>query len=180
MASAILFPIPAPMDCLGDIATNWDFFRDSWNDYECATELDKKDMKIRVATFRSVLGRDAQRILQFLPFSDPAKKDSLPDIITTLDLHFKPRRNEVYERYVFYTATQEPGEGIDSFVNRLRRLASSCAFSVPADIRTYEDSMVRDRLILGSLDESARTRVFKDKEIDLEKVIQLFRSSEIT
>jgi len=161
MASAILFPIPAPMDCLGDIATNWDFFRDSWNDYECATELDKKDMKIRVATFRSVLGRDAQRILQFLPFSDPAKKDSLPDIITTLDLHFKPRRNEVYERYVFYTATQEPGEGIDSFVNRLRRLASSCAFSVPADIRTYEDSMVRDRLILGSLDESARTRVFR-------------------
>jgi len=94
------FPIPCPMDCTGDISGNWDFFRSSWNDYKRATELDKKEMSIRVASFRSILGRDAQRILQPIPFASSAERKDLAIVITALENHFKPRRNKVFERYV--------------------------------------------------------------------------------
>jgi len=55
---------------MGDIGRNWDFFKQSWNDYEHAIELDKKRMSIRVASFRSMLGRDVQRILLHFCLSD--------------------------------------------------------------------------------------------------------------
>ena len=34
-------PLPSPMSCNGDVAGNWDFFRQQWSDYEIATGLDK-------------------------------------------------------------------------------------------------------------------------------------------
>jgi len=173
------FPIPTPMDCTGDVSGNWDFFRSSWNDYEHATELDRKEMSIRVATFRSILGRDAQRILQTIPFPTSAGRDDLPTVINALENHFKPRRNEVFERYMFNTAVQEPGETIDDYVTRLRRLAVSCKFSTTAECLSYEDSMIRDRLILGTSDASARARAFREPNIDLEKTLLMFRSSEL-
>ena len=173
------FPIPCAMDCTGDISGNWDFFRSSWNDYEHATELDKKEMSIRVASFRSILGRDAQRILQHIPFATAAEREDLPSVINALESHFMPRRNEVFERYIFNTAVQEPGETIDDYVTRLRRLAVSCKFSATSDCLSYEDSMIRDRLILGTSDVAARARAFREPNIDLEKTLLMFRSSEL-
>jgi len=101
MAMASNIPVPPPMDCTGDVACNWEFFISSWTDYKNATELCEKTMKIRVATFRSVLGRDAQRILQHLQFNPPEKREDLPSVIEALQQHFIPQRNEVFERYVF-------------------------------------------------------------------------------
>ena len=40
MASAQLgFPTPQPMDMKGHLPTNWQFFKDSWRNYEIAVEL---------------------------------------------------------------------------------------------------------------------------------------------
>ena len=52
------FPIPAPMVCKGSLVANWEFFRQKWEDYEVATGLDKQSSKIRLASFRSVMGKD--------------------------------------------------------------------------------------------------------------------------
>jgi len=73
MASNMIPPPPA-MDCTGDVAGNWEFFVSSWTDYENATELCEKTMKIRIATFRSILGRDANRTLQHIQFHPPDKR----------------------------------------------------------------------------------------------------------
>ena len=55
MASNMIPPPPA-MDCTGDVDGNWEFFVSSSTVY---TELCEKTMIIRIATFRSILGRDA-------------------------------------------------------------------------------------------------------------------------
>ena len=41
---------------------NWEFFRQQWTDYEVATSLDKQEQKIRLATFRSVMGKECLQI----------------------------------------------------------------------------------------------------------------------
>jgi len=105
------------MDCTGDIGGNWDFFKQSWNDYEHAIESDKKRISIRVASFHSILGHDAQRILLHLCLSDEQQND-LPTVISAPENHFKPYKNEVFERFLFNTVAQEPGEKIDAYVTR--------------------------------------------------------------
>ena len=179
MAMTSNIPVPLSMDCTGDVAGNWKFFISSWTDYENATELSEKSMKIRIATFCSVLGRDAQRILQHLQFNPPDKREDLPSVIEALQQHFVPQRNEVFERYVFNTAFQEQGESVDSYVTRLRKLAVTCKFAVTsADNLSYEDNMIRDRLILGTTDLETRARTFREREMDLGKIIRMLKTSE--
>jgi len=74
---------------------------------------------------------------------------------------------------------QEPGETIDAYVTRLWHLASSCKFVACADCLSYENSMIRDRLILGTSDTAARARAFRERDMDLDKTVAMLRSSEL-
>ena len=49
----------------------------------------------------------------------------------------------VYGRYLCNSSTQGPDEGLDEFVNRLRKQASSCKFG------RFMDEMIRDRIVNG-------------------------------
>ena len=48
----------------------------------------------------------------------------------------------VYERYLFNSAVQNPGEKIDDFVHRLRELSKSCEYGMLCD------DLVLDRMVL--------------------------------
>ena len=54
------------MVCRGDIPSNWEFFKEQWQDYEVATGLDQKNQQVRLATFRSVPFRYGKRVLGIL------------------------------------------------------------------------------------------------------------------
>ena len=45
-------PVPEPMNCKhSDLVGQWQYFKESWEIYETATELVSKDQEIRCATF---------------------------------------------------------------------------------------------------------------------------------
>ena len=58
------------MVCRGDIPSNWEFFKEQWQDYEVATGLDQKNQQVRLAMFRSVplWEKSAGRVLGILIF----------------------------------------------------------------------------------------------------------------
>ena len=39
------FPIPAPVECKGDVFGNWKFFHMQWEDYEISTQINKNHLK---------------------------------------------------------------------------------------------------------------------------------------
>ena len=53
-----LIPTPEKMNMKGDLVSNWEYFKDSWNNYATATELGKKSEEIVVATLLSVMGKE--------------------------------------------------------------------------------------------------------------------------
>ena len=57
------FPLPSAMKCHGDVAGNWDVFKQQWSDYKIATGLDKREETVRLATLRSAMGRECVQIL---------------------------------------------------------------------------------------------------------------------
>ena len=56
--------------------------------------------------------------------------------------HFEPQRNIIFERYLFNSANQE-NEDIYQYLNRLRKLASTCAYGALCD------ELIRDRLVIA-------------------------------
>ena len=48
------------------------------------------------------------------------------EIIEKLETDFKPKRNVIYERYVFFSCDQKSNETFDAFFTSLKRLPSFC------------------------------------------------------
>ena len=166
------FPIPAPMKVSGDRINNWEFFRQQWEDYQLATGLDKRPEAIRLATLRSVMGKDCLQIFLNLKLTEE-EASSVNFSLAALAAYFKPKTSVVYERYLFNSSTQGPDEGIDEFVNRLRKQASSCKFG------TLTDEMIRDRIVIGLQDKNTKLRLLKEEDLDLNKTVNICRASEI-
>ena len=68
---------------------------------------------------------------------------------------------------------QAPEESIDYYVNRLRKLASSCQFG------TLTEEMIRDRLVIGIQDKGTKARLLREKDLCLDKALDMCKSSEI-
>ena len=166
------FPLPSAMNCRGDVAGNWEFFRQQWSDYEIATGLIHREETIRLATLRSAMGRDCLQIFLNLNLSDDDKK-KIDRCLEALDNYFKPSRNVVYERYVFNTCVQTNDESVQSYVTRLRKLATSCEYG------ELTDDLIRDRLVIGLKHNGDKVRLLREKNLDLKKAIQMCTTSEV-
>ena len=173
-------PAPSPMSVKGDVAENWKDFENSWEYYVIATDLRSKldndeGKEIVAATLCTVMGADCKRIMNSLPSLSAADKKDPAKIVQELKKHFIPQRNVLFERFVFNSAVQKPGETIDEYVVRLRQMADSCEFG------TLKDSLIRDRIVIGTTDEGDRERLFRERPVPtLEKAIESLRAFEIS
>ena len=98
--------------CRAVLTSNWEFLKQQWQDYEVETGLDQKSQAIRVATFRSVMGKDCLQI--FLNLNFGTEEIMTTSSLSALEGYFLPKRNVVYERYVFNSGIQTPEETVDS------------------------------------------------------------------
>ncbi|CAH3149268.1 unnamed protein product [Porites lobata] len=80
--------------------------------------------------------------------------------------------NETYERYVFNRRDQESNESVDAYVTALRKLAKTCNYG------TLADSLIRDRIVVGINDNSARKKLLQAGKLTLSQCIDICRSSE--
>ena len=96
-------------------------------------------------------------------------------IAKALHDYFVPQRNVLYERFIFNTTKQKPGETIDPFSMRLRQLAVSCEFG------QIEDELIRDRIVIGTTDAGSRERLLRERPVpDVNRVIENLRAAEIS
>ena len=123
-------PLAAPtMVMSGDLATNWEAFEDGWTNYALATELNKKDDQVIVATLLTVIGPECFKIYKNLLLSDDERKCPSA-ILAKLREEFQGKRNIIYDRYIFNSAIQEANEPFDIFFNRLRELSKTYKYEL--------------------------------------------------
>jgi len=104
-------PVPIAMNMQDDVASNWKFFKDQWQNYEIASSLAQKEAYVRLATLKVVMGRDCYEILQRLP--DSGNKTPVDGKLTALEQHFIAKRNVTYERVMYNKWHQGPRETVD-------------------------------------------------------------------
>ena len=127
--------------------SNWEIFRQQWEDYEIGTGLDKQDPKIRLASFRSVMAKDCLQIFLNLNIPDE-DKNNVQACMAALENYFKPKCNVIYEQFVFNVYLQNPGESVDNYVTCLWKCASSCKFG------SLTDELIHGRLVTTRVNES--------------------------
>ena len=77
-----------------------------------------------------------------LKLTDDERKD-VNTCISTFQAHIKPKRNDIYESYLFSLCCQNTDESIDEFLTRVKKLSSSCEFGA------LTEELIRDKLVQG-------------------------------
>ena len=80
----------------------------------------------------------------------------------------------IHERFIFNICDQQSHETINEYVNKLRGLSETCEFG------TLRDSSIKDRIVLGTKNKQVRVTLLNQKELTLDKVLSVCRSSELT
>ena len=91
--------------------------------------------------------------------------------LQALTQYFEPQRNTIFERYLLKNANQE-NENIDQYLNRLRKLTSTCAYG------SLCDELIRDRLVIGIKSHEVRTRQLHEKALTLNTALDVIRAAE--
>ena len=133
--------------------------------------LKNQESQVRLATFRSIMGRECLQILKNLGLSEE-QSSSVAEVLSALERYIRPQKNVVFERFKFNSSFQSPNETVDSYINNLRYLASTCEFGA------LTDELIRDHLVIGVKDSSLKERLLREQNLTLDKALKLCKASE--
>ena len=156
---------------------------DRWLDWKLDFEVyqDISQMSLYPDTvqrgmFLNAIGTTGHKIYKTLNFDETEDKNNVATILAKFDDRLKVEKNEAYETYVFRKRAQKPLEDFDEWITDLRIKASTCNFGDALDRN------LRDQLILGVHDESARQAMLSKKNPSLQDIIDLgkrFQSTKV-
>lgn len=79
---------------------------------------------------------------------------TLAQLMTKFEEYFVPRQNVTFEK--FFTHEQKQGVPFDQYLTELHSLSKRCEFD------TLRDSLVRDRMVCGTMDNALRERLLRE------------------
>ncbi|KAL1434669.1 hypothetical protein MTO96_011444 [Rhipicephalus appendiculatus] len=115
------------------------------------------------------MGEQAEEIYATFALSEENSK-KFDAVVEQFDKYFIPRRNVIFERAKFNTRVQQDGESAEYFVTALHTLSKDCEFGA------LREEFVRDRLVVGIKDTSARLQL--DADHTLQKALDSVRQIE--
>ncbi|XP_045446678.1 uncharacterized protein K02A2.6-like [Melitaea cinxia] len=166
--------LPTEISWQGSMSENWRFFKQRYEIFIIASGNEAKDGKTKTALLLNAIGDRAIKLYNGFNFEKPEHRFEFEKVIEKFEEHFNPERNEIYERYKFFTRNQNEGESYEDYSVTLRDLSSTCNF----DFLT--DSLIRDRLVCGISDKTVKDRLLRTKDLTLAKAIDICRTSQET
>ncbi|XP_045454875.1 uncharacterized protein K02A2.6-like [Melitaea cinxia] len=166
--------LPTEISWQGSMSENWRFFEQRYEIFIIASGNEAKDGKTKTALLLNAIGDRAIKLYNGFNFEKPEHRFEFEKVIEKFEEHFNPERNEIYERYKFFTRNQNEGESYEDYSVALRDLSSTCNF----DFMT--DSLIRDRLVCGISDKTVKDRLLRTKDLTVAKAIDICRTSQET
>ena len=107
----------------------------------------------KVATFLTLVGPEAYRLLKSLSSPAIPASKTFPELIEVLGNHLKPKKLIMAERFRFHQRNQNEGETVAQFEAALRKLASTCEFEL------FLNQALRDQIVCGIRSESTQKKL---------------------
>jgi len=174
MTSVATIPFPSQLQITGgNVAADWKRFHSQWANYEVATDLDSKTAAKRAAVFLACIGTQAYEVFQSMDFATEGDRADIEKVIEAFERHCVGEVNITYERYVFNRRVQDVGETFESFLSDLRKLVRSCEYA------TLEESIIRDRIVIGIRDDATRRKLLQVRKLTLSSATDICRATEV-
>ena len=136
-----------------------------------ATRLAEQSAEIQLHTFLQAIGHEGNLLYEGFQFTEEEDKKVLATVLQKFADFSLGTQTKISLRADFYRRVQRENEGTGEFISDLFRLSENCKF-------TDRDSMVRDKIALGTRDEHLRERIFHLHDLDLKKVMSMCRADE--
>ncbi|UYV72089.1 hypothetical protein LAZ67_9001784, partial [Cordylochernes scorpioides] len=144
----------------------WESWLESFEWYEIATQLSSKAPEVQVAIFMTAMGREAQNIFKSFNLNN-ADKNNLSIVKDKFNDYFSPKLNTTIERFKFNQMKQNEDESFNDFLTRIKLQIANCKYAV------MSDELLKDRIVVGIINNEIRERLLSEADLDLEKATQI-------
>ena len=162
-----VLPSPSPLELTGNVAENWKKFKQSFQLYIDAIGVSQKEDKQQTSILLHVIGEPALDVYNTFKWDEQGDEEGdnmrLAKVMAKLEKYCTPKTNLTLERFHFNNCSQQPGEGIDAYLTRLKKHSKKCEFG------TLQDSLVKERLVCGIIENMTRERQLREEDLTLEK-----------
>lgn len=162
---ALIAP-PEELQMDGDLEAMWPLFRQRFLLYMKAAGASQWPNDQKVALFLTVAGPAALQLFNSFQM-DPKEAEDLENVLAQFESYCMPRRNEIYERFLFRTRLQEANEPIEDFVADLQHKSRFCNFG------PQREALVRDQIVLGCRSGKVRQRLLQQEGLTLEEALRI-------
>lgn len=179
--------LPKALDCAN--ITSWAEWKQNFLVWMIANKRIGDDEKTKIATFVWLIGDQGRSIYNTLFPNDGSEKSMLGEIIVgegvgagviqrTLDDVIKkfvefclPKRNVAMESFKFNTIVQKEKQQFIEFETELRKQLPFCEFKCECGA-SYENRMLRDRIIIGVADKKLQLKLLDGRDETLTKILE--------
>ena len=85
-----------------------------------------------------MIGEEAVDVYNTFNWANEGDNLEIDRVLEKFDAFCNPRKNTIYERYVFFSRNQEKGESIDHYVTVLKTMSNTCEFG------DLKESLIRE------------------------------------
>lgn len=164
---------PTPLKMTGNVDANWRTFKQQFQLYIAAVGVDRRAEERKIALLLTIAGAEAIEVFNTFVYNEPDDKDKFDEVLKKFDEHCLSKKNETYERYVFRSRLQQPGESFDNYLTDLKIKAQSCNFG------DLKNSMIRDQIVYGTNEKKLREKLLREADLTLASAIKICQANEL-
>lgn len=193
--------VPMELDCT-NLSTEWPIWKRNFMVYMVANNKISDTESTKIATFLWLVGTNGSNIYNTLypndgssdallgttktttiTPADPNVEDSvetstetvvqrsLDEVLKKFDDHCLPQKNVAMESFKFNMILQKEKQSFNEFETELRTQLRRCDFGCTCGI-SYEERMLRDRIIIGVFDKKLQLKLLDGRDEPLARVIE--------
>ncbi|XP_029055276.2 uncharacterized protein K02A2.6-like, partial [Osmia bicornis bicornis] len=172
-STGTIFKPPKSLSLEGNISENWRKFKQAFEIFINASGKSKTEEEVKVAILLNLIGEEAVELFNTFTLTEQQKKVT-QNVIDAFEAYCMPKKNVVYERYLFNNRNQKEGEKFEQFVTDIKIAAQKCEFGA------LHDQMIRDRIVMGTNDPGIQEKLLRVPDLDMQKAIDYCQAAEIS
>ncbi|GBO08000.1 hypothetical protein AVEN_257529-1 [Araneus ventricosus] len=143
--------------------------KDGCSNFMLASEKNSKPENVKIAILLNLFGDEDVAIYNTFKNTEG---EQLEEVLQCFEEHCNPHQNVVFQRYKFFSCKQREGQTFDNYLTQLKTLVITCDFG------NQQESLIRDRIVLGINDSSLQERMPREHSLALQKAAEFVRAAE--
>lgn len=158
---------PKPLVLSSDMKNSWTLWRQQFEFYAKATNLNEQPMSRQVAVFMTCIGLEALKIYNTFPLT-AEQKNQLEYVKAAFEEKFIPKINVRFNRFILNKIVQKEYDNFEDFYKALQLQIKKCNYGV-----LHNDDLLIDRIVFGVNNDELRAKLFNIENLTLDKVVQI-------